>query len=130
MKMATEITEGIKVIVETEYQPDYSAPMQMHYVFTYTITIENRSEYTIQLLRRHWLIHDSDGIFREVEGAGVLGKQPIIAPNEIHKYVSGCNLKTDMGKMSGTYLMKRLADNENFDVNIPEFSMIVPHRLN
>jgi uncharacterized protein affecting Mg2+/Co2+ transport len=42
-------------------------------VFTYRITIENQSEYTTQLLRRHWHIHDAGFAKREVEGEGVVG---------------------------------------------------------
>ena len=57
--MVTEITQGIKVTVETEYQPAYSSPTQYHFVFTYRITIENQSENTIQLMRRHWHIYDA-----------------------------------------------------------------------
>ena len=73
-----KVTEGIKVSVETEYQAAYSSPSQYHYVFTYRITIENNSEYTIQLLRRHWYIHDAGFNQREVEGEGVVGQQPIL----------------------------------------------------
>ena len=108
--MVTEITEGIKVSVETEYQPEYSSPSQYHYVFTYRITIENESENTIQLLRRHWFIHDANTIIREVEGEGVVGQQPVLEPGQDHKYVSGCNLKSGIGKMKGTYLFERIVD--------------------
>lgn len=128
--MVTEITEGVKVTVATEYQPEYSSPAQEHYVFTYKISIENCSEYTVQLLRRHWHIHDSNGSIREVEGEGVIGLQPVLEPGEIHEYVSGCNLKTNIGKMKGTYLMERIVDGKLFRVRIPEFTMVVPYRLN
>ncbi len=128
--MVTEITEGVKVTVATEYQPEYSSPPQEHYVFTYKICIENCSEYTVQLLRRHWHIHDSNGSIREVEGEGVIGLQPVLEPGETHEYVSGCNLKTNIGKMKGTYLMERIVDGKQFRVRIPEFAMVVPYRLN
>jgi len=128
--MVTEITDGVKVSVVTEYQPEYSSPVQSHYVFTYKIRIENSSEFTVQLLRRHWYIHDADGSLREVEGEGVVGQQPVLEPGEIHEYVSGCNLKTGIGKMRGTYLMERVVDGRQFDVKVPEFTMIVPFRLN
>jgi ApaG protein len=128
--MVTEITEGVKVTVATEYQPEYSSPAQEHYVFTYKISIENCSEYTVQLLRRHWHIHDSNGAIREVEGEGVIGLQPVLEPGEQHEYVSGCNLKTNIGKMRGTYLMERIVDGKQFRVRIPEFTMVVPYRLN
>ena len=128
--MISAVTEGVKVSVRTEYQPEYSSPMQAHYVFTYRITIENGSGYTVQLLRRHWMIHDSNGSVREVEGEGVVGQQPVLEPGEAHEYVSGCNLKTGVGKMRGTYQMERLVDGSHFDVDIPEFTLIVPFRLN
>jgi ApaG protein len=128
--MVTEITEGIKVSVETEYQPEYSTPLQYHYVFTYKIRIENNSDYTIQLLRRKWKIFDANGVVKEVEGDGVVGQQPVIEPGESHNYVSGSNLRTGFGKMRGSYLMERMIDGKQFEVNIPEFSLIVPYRLN
>ena len=128
--MVTAVTEGIKVSVKTEYQSEYSSPLQAHFVFTYRITIENASEYTIQLLRRHWLIYDSNGSVREVEGEGVVGQQPVLEPGEIHEYVSGCNLRSSMGKMVGTYLIERVMDGKRLRVAIPEFMMVVPYKLN
>lgn len=128
--MVARITDGVKVMVSTEYQPDYSNPSQSHYVFTYRVVIENNSEFTVQLIRRHWLISDSFGEAREVEGEGVVGQQPILEPGESHEYVSGCNLKSGIGKMVGTYKMRRIVDNQEFPVNIPEFTMMVPWRSN
>ena len=128
--MVSSVTEGVKVSVKTEYQSDYSSPLQAHYVFTYRITIENASDYTIQLLRRHWLIFDSNGTIREVEGEGVVGLQPVLEPGEVHEYVSGCNLRSSIGKMAGTYLVERIIDGKQVRVTIPEFTMIVPYKLN
>jgi ApaG protein len=128
--MVTRITEGIKVSVETEYQPEYSSPSQYHFVFTYRITIENKSEFTIQLLRRHWFIHDAANPMREVDGEGVVGQQPVIESGQFHQYVSGCNLKSGVGKMLGYYMMERVVDGKIFKVRIPEFQMVAPFRLN
>ncbi|MBJ6118400.1 Co2+/Mg2+ efflux protein ApaG [Pontibacter sp. BT310] len=128
--MDTKTTEGVKVTVTTNYLPDYSSPVQQHFVFAYKITIENKSEFTVKLLRRHWYIHDATGTVREVEGEGVVGQQPTLEPGESHEYVSGCNLKTGIGKMSGTYLMERLVDGKQFYATIPEFTLIVPYKLN
>lgn len=128
--MVTEVTDGVKVTVVTEYQPDYSSPAQNHYVFTYHITIENNSEYTVKLLRRHWFIADAGYPTREVEGEGVVGKQPVLEPGDTHQYVSGCNLKSGIGKMHGTYLMERVVDGKNFLAAIPAFSMLAPYRSN
>jgi ApaG protein len=128
--MVTEITKGIRVTVETEYQPSYSSPSQYHYVFTYRITITNGGDFTIQLKRRRWNILDAGFSPREVEGEGVVGQQPVLEPGETHSYVSGCNLKSGIGKMVGTYLMERIVDGTTFQVNIPEFCMVAPMRLN
>ena len=128
--MVTEVTAGVRVMVETFFQPTHSNPGQSHFVFAYRITIENDSDYTIRLRRRHWYIVDSDNARREVEGEGVVGEQPLIAPGESYKYVSGCNLNTEIGKMFGTYLMERQLDKQLFYVKIPEFKMIVPSKLN
>lgn len=124
------ITEGVQVSVETNYQPEYSSPTQLHYVFTYRITIENKSDFTVKLHRRHWYIHDANNTVREVEGEGVVGQQPILEPGQTHQYVSGCNLRSGLGKMHGTYLMEKVVDGSQFEVIIPEFSMIVPYLLN
>jgi len=128
--MTSAITEGVKVSVRATYQSGYSSPSQSHFVFLYEVTIENNSEYTLQLLRRHWYIYDSIGEIREVEGEGVIGKQPVIEPGMSHKYMSGCNLKTNIGKMRGTYLMERQIDGKVFEVEIPEFTLVPDYILN
>lgn len=128
--MFTEVTSGVKVTVETFYQPTHSSPSHNHYVFAYRITIQNDSEDSIRLKRRHWYILDSSSNKREVEGEGVVGEQPVIAPGETYKYVSGCNLNAEIGKMYGTYLMEKQNDKKLFYVKIPEFRMVVPGKLN
>jgi len=128
--MNTTTTQGVTVSVTTNYLPDYSSPSQEHYVFAYKIDIRNNSEYTVKLLRRHWYIYDANGVVREVEGEGVVGQQPVLEPGDSHQYVSGCNLKSGLGKMRGTYQMERLVDGRTFTVDIPEFTLVVPYRLN
>lgn len=128
--MISQITKGVKITVRTHFQTAYSRPEMSHFLFTYKIMIENRSEYSVQLLRRHWFIFDSNGEHREVEGDGVVGQQPVLMPNEIYEYESACNLTTDMGKMRGIYTMIRMIDKEEFEVEIPEFKLIAPQRLN
>lgn len=128
--MVTAITQGIKISVDTVYQEEYSNPDKEHFMFAYQITIENLSDYTIQLMRRQWFIFDSNGTQREVEGEGVVGSQPIIDSGESYSYVSGCNLNTEIGSMNGKYLMKRIPDQTELNVTIPQFQLIVPYKLN
>jgi ApaG protein len=128
--MANKISEGVEVSVETFYQPDYSNPVSGEYMFAYRITIDNHNNFPVKLHRRHWHIFDSNGSYREVEGEGVVGVQPILNTGERYQYVSGCNLRTEMGKMYGTYSMENLNNKETFEVNIPIFEMIVPFKMN
>lgn len=128
--MVTKITDGVKISVETIYQPEYSNPANEHFMFAYRVNIENLTENSVQLLNRHWHIFDSNGTKREVEGEGVVGQQPVIEPGDNHEYVSGCNLKTDIGSMRGSYEMERIVDGLKFRVNIPEFYLIAPYKLN
>ncbi|EOR95914.1 MULTISPECIES: Co2+/Mg2+ efflux protein ApaG [Arcticibacter] len=128
--MVTQTTQGVKISVETTFQPEYSNPENDHYMFVYKINIENLTDYSLQLLSRHWFIFDSNGSHREVDGEGVVGLQPVIEPGSSHEYVSGCNLKTEIGSMKGFYSMKRLADEDVFEVEIPSFQLISPYKLN
>jgi ApaG protein len=128
--MTTQVTHGIRVTVETRFQELYSDPAKMYYLFTYKITIENTSDYDVQLLRRNWNIFDSISEHRNVEGAGVVGQQPVLRPKEVYEYESACNLKSELGKMFGAYTFERLVDGEQFKVSIPEFRMTVPYRMN
>ena len=128
--MITKLSMGVQVSVETYYQPDYSNPVNNEYMFAYRISIENHNTFTIQVMRREWHIFDSNGEYREVEGEGVVGQQPVIQPGKSFQYVSGCNLRTEMGKMSGKYVMENSSTKEIFYVNIPAFDMIVPFKMN
>jgi ApaG protein len=128
--MVTAVTHGVKISVETEYQPGYSSPVEQHFVFTYRVTIENMSEFSVKLLRRHWFIHDVEKPVQQVEGEGVVGQKPILEPGQKHQYVSGCSLLSGFGKMHGTYTMQRIMDGKLFKVIIPEFTMILPFKLN
>ncbi len=124
------ISEGIKVSVETTYQPDFSNPLQSEFVFSYHITIENHNVFPVKLHRRHWYIFDSDATFREVEGEGVVGVQPTILPGKSYEYTSSCNLNSEIGKMNGHYEMENLFNKKFFFVDIPAFEMIVPFKGN
>lgn len=127
--MNKAITRDIEVDVETFYQ-DVDSEQSGRYIFAYRITITNHGEATVKLLRRHWYIIESDGNKSEVEGEGVIGRQPVIEPGQSHQYVSGCHLETPRGKMFGNYLMEKIADGTTFEVLIPEFIMETPFVLN
>ena len=128
--MASIVTHGIEISVETRYYAPQSDPKNNHYFFVYEITITNRSEFSVQLLKRHWDITDASGEKREVDGDGVVGETPILGPGEAFAYNSGCDFSTEIGKMSGYYTMQKQLDGSQFNVTIPEFVMVLPAKLN
>ncbi len=128
--MTSKISGGVKISVESFYQPEFSNPVNSEFMFAYRITIENNNNFPVKLLSRHWHIFDSNGSMKEVEGEGVVGIQPQIAPAEQYQYMSGCNLKSEIGRMHGTYLMENLHTHKNFRVAIPAFEMQVPFKMN
>ena len=128
--MISKISGGVKISVDTYYQPEYSNPLNNEFMFAYRITIENNNSFQVKLLRRHWLIFDSNGDSREVEGEGVVGVQPVIAPGNSYQYVSGCNLRSELGRMQGNYLMENLNNKKTFKVAIPAFEMHAPYKMN
>lgn len=113
-------TYDITVSVRPVYLDGESDALLRRFVFGYLIRIENGGSEAVQLRRRRWLIRDGEGRVEEVEGAGVVGKQPIIAAGEAHSYSSFCIIKTLEGTMEGTYMMER-PSGETFDIAIPRF---------
>ena len=99
-------------------------------MFAYRITIENHNSFPVKLLKRYWEVYDSNSEFRVVEGEGVVGVQPLIMPGQNYQYVSGCHLKSELGKMQGHYTMENLDTKDLIHVNIPSFKMVAPVKLN
>lgn len=128
--MISQISNGIKVSVEVFYQPENSFPEQDNFMFAYRITIENNNHFSVQLLQRHWFIFDSLAPASEVMGDGVIGMQPIIQPSEKYQYMSGCNLRSEMGRMHGYFFMQNCYNKNYFKTYIPEFELIAPFKWN
>ena len=128
--MVQLITEGISITVETFYNNEQSNPLLNEHAFAYKVSIDNLSNFPIKLLRRHWQIFDSNATHREVEGEGVVGQQPILEPGESFQYMSGVSIRTEIGRMLGKYQMENMLNKKMFSINIPEFELVAPHKLN
>ncbi len=118
----------IQVAVQVRYLADQSNEAENRHVFAYTITLTNEGGYAVQLLSRHWIITDSNNHVQEVKGKGVVGEQPVIKPGQSFEYSSGTVLATQVGTMSGSYLMQ-VVDGGEFSVPIPTFVLSVPRTL-
>jgi ApaG protein len=116
------VTNGIRVEVMSQHSPENSRPSQGDWVFQYTVRITNMSTDTVQLVSRHWIITDAVEHVEEVQGPGVVGAQPVLAPGESFKYSSWCPLKTPTGMMHGTYQMVG-PEGARFDIEIAPFAL-------
>lgn len=123
-------TNGIKITVKTRYDEGNSRPDRDYFAFSYKITIKNERPDTVRLLSRHWYIKDANGTLREVEGPGVIGEQPILAPEALHTYTSWCPLATPFGTMSGYFVMQIQSDNQLFKAQVPAFNLTAEFLLN
>ena len=126
--MYSETTQEIKISVDTTFVEEQSEPDDFHFVWAYHIRIENEGGETVQLLRRHWHITDSQGRVHEVRGDGVVGEQPVLEPGEAFEYTSGTPLSTPSGFMVGSYQMVT-GEGNHFSVLIPAFSLDSPHDI-
>jgi ApaG protein len=124
--MYERTTHGIRVAVQPAFIDDQSDPDDDRFLWSYTVTIENKSATTVQLMSRYWHITDGLGRVKEVSGPGVVGAQPVLAPGQTFQYTSGCPLNTASGHMVGKYKM-RAESGEAFEAEIPAFLLESPH---
>lgn len=128
--MSLELASKIQIRAQVDFREEFSNNKDGKYVFTYEISILNNSQSRVQLLRRYWHIRDSLGTERVVEGEGVIGEQPTLEPGAHHSYSSWCPLQSDTGSMEGHYVFLDLESLQEFEVQIPEFSLIPSYKLN
>lgn len=127
ISMFTKTTRQIKVTASPNFLPQHSEPTDNHYVWSYTIHLENYGDTPVQLLNRHWKITDAQGITQEVRGSGVVGEQPVLKPGEAFQYTSGTSLNAPSGLMFGEYEMVT-SEGEHFEVEVPAFSLDSPYQ--
>jgi ApaG protein len=120
-------TNDILVRVRAFFLEDESEPEEGRFVWAYRVAVENHGRFTVQLLRRSWVITDATGRTERVHGEGVVGEQPVLAPGQAFEYVSGTPLPTPSGFMTGAYHLVEKASGTAFDVAIPVFSLDSPH---
>ena len=126
--VAQEKQYKVTASAATQYIADQSDEAAGRYVFAYTITIRNGGNVAAQLISRHWVITDAQGLVQEVRGMGVVGVQPLLQPGETYEYTSGTSIATPVGTMRGSYQMIA-TDGTRFEAPIPEFTLSVPRVL-
>ena len=128
--MIQQVTRGIKISIETNFEGTFYKNYRVHFAFGYKITIENQGKDSVQLTSRFWKIKDALNRTEIVEGEGVIGKKPVLKPGESHTYKSGCLLTSPFGAMSGFYSMVNFTSTRKFRVAIPSFKLSAPFALN
>lgn len=118
----------IQVVAQVRHLAEQSDATDNRFVFSYTITLTNNGESTVQLLSRHWIITDGNNQVQEVRGQGVVGEQPVIKPGQRFGYTSGTVLSTPVGTMTGSYQMVA-EDGTKFEAPVPQFVLSVPRVL-
>jgi ApaG protein len=118
-------TEGIRIWVQPRFSLADSDPSDGTFVFSYQVNMANEGQEAAQLLFRHWLIHDSATGDEMVDGEGVVGEQPFLAPGDSHEYQSYCVLQSPVGYMEGYYTFVR-PDGHQFKVDVPRFHLNGP----
>jgi ApaG protein len=126
--VADEKQYAIEVAAATQYLAEQSDEAAGRFVFAYTITLRNTGSVAAQLISRHWIITDAQGLVQEVRGLGVVGAQPLLKPGQSFEYTSGAAIATAVGTMKGAYQMVA-ADGTRFEAPIPEFTLSVPRVL-
>jgi ApaG protein len=126
--MAAHKKYEITVSAKTQFLDDQSDLDKQRFVFAYTIRIDNTGTVAAQLISRHWIITDAEGVVQEVRGLGVVGNQPLIKPGEHYEYSSGSSIATAVGTMRGTYQMVA-EDGTHFEAKIPGFTLSMPRIL-
>lgn len=121
-----EVTGGVRIRVRPRFMHDESEPGRGKFMWSYTVDVENESDRTWTIVRRHWRIVDAAGRRQDVDGDGVIGQTPTLGPGERFSYTSGAPLSAPSGMMSGTYDLVD-EDGAQLVATIPVFSLDSPY---
>ncbi len=116
---------GLQVTVEKvvhHRSPDF--PPETPHAFVYFLCIANLSDRTVTLMGRKWILKSADGSTEVIEGDGITGQTPQLAPGEVFRYNS-YHLTNKSLRASGAFHGTDDKGQSVF-VRIPEFTMEPP----
>jgi len=108
------------------YMPQLEAPEDRPHPFAYFITIHNNSPETVTIKGRKWVVTDSEDQRVVVEGDGVVGKFPRLAPGDNFSYKSYHVIGSD-SRAEGAFFGVTDTGEPVF-TRIPQFVMKVPRK--
>ncbi len=98
-----EPLNGLSVSVDSvHYDASRPAPPDRPHPFVYQISIRNESQETVNIFGRKWIVRDADGDTLVVEGDGVVGQFPSLAPGQSFTYNSYHVIKSE-STAAGTF---------------------------
>ena len=101
-------------------------PSDAPHTFIYFITISNLSETTVTLKGRRWVLEEEGGHQRVIEGEGIVGKDPKLAPGDTFSYNSHHMTHGNCLATGSFHGVDR--DDNAIWVRIPKFEMIPGER--
>ncbi|MBX7156772.1 MAG: ApaG domain [Verrucomicrobiae bacterium] len=121
---------GLYVTVDSVIHiPEADTPPDKPFAFRYDLSIHNKSQETITIQARKWVVTNEQGEKLVVEGDGVVGVNPHLEPGETFSYHSFHLIDTPSiaeGAYFGT-----TEEGEKIMTKIPSFNMKPPisHKL-
>jgi len=106
------------------FAPNLDAPPDRPYPFVYFITIHNGSDKTVTIKGRKWVVTDAHNQSLVVEGEGVVGKFPTLAPGESFSYNS-YHVTASKSVAQGAFLALT-EDGVAVFAKIPPFALLPP----
>jgi len=118
--------EGLSAVLEgLRYQfGGPNVPPEKPHVFIYFIKISNKSDRTVQLLGRKWIVRENQGELLVIEGDKIVGEEPLLEPGEAFSYnsfhLSDCEAEAECS------FHGRDADGRKIHCRLPSFWMRLP----
>ncbi|BCU75455.1 ApaG domain [Luteolibacter sp. LG18] len=117
--------KGLSVKVDDVlYMPSLEAPQDKPHPFVYFISIRNNSGERVTIRGRKWVVRENSGEVSVVEGEGVIGQTPVLAPGEDFSYNSYHVTKAG-AQVEGAFFAETVTGEWVF-ARIPEFQLKVP----
>ncbi len=115
---------GLWVSVDSvTHEPHLNSDEARPHPFVYHLSIHNESESTVTILGRKWIVSDDHGGTLVVEGDGVVGQTPRLAPGHSFSYNSYHVIKHP-STATGTFF-GQTDEGTAVLVRVPEFTMAV-----
>lgn len=118
-----ELKELRVTVDDVIYMPTLDAPEDKPHPFVYFISIRNDSDEEVTILGRKWVVQEGEEIV-VVEGDGVVGQTPTLAPGGHFSYNS-YHVTSGDAVVEGAFF-GRVADGTRVFTRIPEFRLEVP----